>query len=350
MARTPITTKKRSHSAAGFSAAREPDPESRRIIKGKDKMKPKKTPRTRKPKEMSLKEWQISLRREFGREQDFKFKNIGDEPIFSEFIVSNPETKMDYRVAVRGKELGCNFCSCPDFAVNTLGTCKHIEFLLKRLERKRGGKAAFREGFKRDYSEVYLRYGPRREVVFSPGESCSGKLWNLALSCFDEESDAAHEHGVLRRDSFSRFDKFLKEAKRLEPGLRCYDDALAFIAQVRDDRQREKVINKAFPEGIMSVAFENLLGSSLYPYQREGALFAACAGRILLADDMGLGKTIQAIAAAEILANTVGIERVLIVCPTSLKYQWQQEIEKFCKRSALVVEGLLPKRAECYDT
>ena len=64
---------------------------------------------------------------------------------------------------------------------------------------------------------------------------------------------------------------------------------------------------------------------------------------------MGLGKTIQAIAAAEILARTAGIERVLIVSPTSLKHQWQQEIEKFTGRPALVVEGLLAApRASSY--
>jgi predicted nucleic acid-binding Zn finger protein len=33
---------------------------------------------------------------------------------------------------------GGNFCSCPDYAMNDLGTCKHLEFTLARLEKKRG--------------------------------------------------------------------------------------------------------------------------------------------------------------------------------------------------------------------
>jgi SNF2 family DNA or RNA helicase len=77
-------------------------------------------------------------------------------------------------------------------------------------------------------------------------------------------------------------------------------------------------------------------------------LFAARAGRCLLADDMGLGKTVQALAAVEVLAREGGVERVLIVAPTSLKHQWRQEIEKFTSRSASVVQGLLAARAAEY--
>ena len=56
-------------------------------------------------------------------------------------LITNPETKRTYRVGIRGMALGENHCTCPDFAVNTLGTCKHIEFTLARLERRPGAKA-----------------------------------------------------------------------------------------------------------------------------------------------------------------------------------------------------------------
>ncbi len=301
----------------------------------------KKISRLRKPAEMSLEAWQVALRRQFGWEQDFRMKNIGSQPIFSEFEVTNPETKRTYRVAIRGAGLGENYCSCPDFAVNTLGTCKHIEFALAKLSRRRGAKAALALGFQPEYSQVYLHYGARREVIFRPGTECPTQLRTYAQRFFDPQ-------GRLKPDAYSRFHSFLKRASTNGHEFRCYDDALGFIAQVRDKARLQEAVEKAFPRDAASPAFKKLLKTSLYSYQRTGTLFAAKAGRCLIADDMGLGKTIQAIAAAEILAKTAGIERVLVISPTSLKHQWKQEIEKFTDRRAMVVEGLLPRRAECY--
>jgi SNF2 family DNA or RNA helicase len=64
---------------------------------------------------------------------------------------------------------------------------------------------------------------------------------------------------------------------------------------------------------------------------------------------MGLGKTIQAIAATELLRKETGIASALIICPTSLKYQWKSEIEKFTGQQAWVIEGLFTKRIVQYQ-
>ncbi|MFO8058297.1 MAG: DEAD/DEAH box helicase [bacterium] len=301
------------------------------------------TPRTRKPSNMTVEEWQIALRREFSEVQEFKMKNIGEEPIFSEFLVENPETGGAYKVAIRGEGPGINYCSCPDFAVNTLGTCKHIEFVLARLRKKRGAKKAFREGHQSPYSSVYLRYGAQRKVMFKPGIECPATLKDLAGRYFDKE-------GVLTPEGFSRFDEFMKKAGKIKHELRCYEDALQYIAHIRDSNHLRERVDKAYPRGGQGTELKSLLKVPMYSYQRKGALFAARQGRSIIADDMGLGKTIQAIAACEILARLAGIERVLVVCPASLKHQWQTEIERFTDRSAMVIEGGLAARERLYET
>ena len=78
--------------------------------------------RTHAPDHLSPADWQRALRRQFGREQVFGLKNLGTEPFFSEFSVSNPESQSQYRVAIRGIQPGDNFCACPDYATNELGT------------------------------------------------------------------------------------------------------------------------------------------------------------------------------------------------------------------------------------
>lgn len=303
--------------------------------------RPAKVSRLRRPEGMPLEHWQIALRRQFAQTQNFRLLNIGVEPFFSEFTVANPQTHREYRVAIRGLGLGDNYCSCPDFAVNTLGTCKHIEWVLGKLQRKRGAMKAFAQGFRPAYSQVYLRYGVKRQIVFKPGVACPQGLRKLATHYFDGE-------GVLHGEAYLAFDTFLKQAAPFAHELRCYDDALDYIAEIRDGAHVSERIDRTFPGGVASRELGHLLKVPMYPYQREGALFAARAGRSLVADDMGLGKTLQAIAACEILAGAAGVERVLIVCPTSLKYQWKQEIERFCDRSALVVEGSLARRADLY--
>src|SRR5947207_1035414 len=71
-------------------------------------------------------------------------------------------------------------------------------------------------------------------------------------------------------------------------------------------------------------------------------------GEPRLAEEMGLAKTIQGVGVAEFLAQQVGITRVLIVCPASLKSQWAAEIGRFSGRSAQLVSGPHAEREAQY--
>ena len=296
--------------------------------------KPPRLSRTHVPEDMSPVEWQRALRRQFGREQAFQLDNLGSEPIFSEFRVGNPQSKTSYRVAIRGQRPGDNYCSCPDYATNELGTCKHIEFVLSRLEKKRGAKAAFKRGYQPPFSELYLRNDGGRSLHFRAGTDCPPAVVKAAGRMFDSA-----DRWRLPPDRLGALEGFVAAVVKTGHELRFYDDARDFVAGLRDAERRALAIDGMFPLGAADAGLKKLLKVPLYPYQAEGALFAVRAGRALIGDEMGLGKTIQAIAAAEILARHFGVAKVLVICPTSLKYQWQSEIRRFAGRDAHVIAG-----------
>ncbi len=309
--------------------------------RSKRRAAPKVSP-THKPADLAPADWQRALRRQFGRAQAFRWQNLTDEPIFSDFHVTNPATESRYRVAIRGLRPDDNRCSCPDYATNALGTCKHIEFMLARLLKKRGAKAVFARGYQPAFSELGLYNDGRRGVRFRPGTECPPALRKAAARLFDEPS------GHLLPNRSGDLGPFIEAAAKAGHELRVSEEVLDFMAGLRDAAHRARVLDQLFPRGAADWGRAGLTKLPLYPYQVEGALFAVRAGRVLIGDEMGLGKTAQAIAAAEILARHFGVARVLVVCPTSLKYQWQGEIKRFAGREARVIAGGRAQRQKDY--
>jgi superfamily II DNA or RNA helicase len=285
-------------------------------------------------------EQQISERQERARTVIAKVLAKPAGQAYGDYQVKSTSGKT-YRVAMRGPSLFENYCSCPDFAVNTLGTCKHIEALLMHLRRRHGG-ALDRQRYRRARASVSLHYGETLGVRLRLPPAPSPEFCEVAARYFDSE-------GLLREPHIRHFERTLEELRRVDDTTVVYTDVLEFI-----DRENELV------EGLQTecrllaeldkgnAPLEGLLKVRLFPYQMRGALFAACRGRVALVDDMGLGKTVQAIAAAELLRQRRGIERVLVVAPASVKYQWKTEIEKFCDLSAQVIDGLMPQRKKLY--
>jgi SNF2 family DNA or RNA helicase len=160
---------------------------------------------------------------------------------------------------------------------------------------------------------------------------------------FDESRD-----WVMPPERFGELERFVAAVAKSGHELRAYDDALDFVAGQRDAERRRIAVDDIFRRGADDPVWKRLLKVPLYRYQAEGALFAVRAGRVLIGDEMGLGKTIQAIAATEILARHFGLTKVLVICPTSLKYQWQSEILRFAGRESHVIAGGRAQRQQEY--
>ena len=100
--------------------------------------------------------------------------------------------------------------------------------------------------------------------------------------------------------------------------------------QVYDDPYFEPItVNVDF------TPYNNILakqGKKLYQHQEEGIKFLLSRNGSILADDMGLGKSIQSIIAA----LESGAKKILVVCPSSTKINWEREINVFCDETAIV--------------
>ena len=289
---------------------------------------------TVKPADMGLEEWQVALRRQQALHEHFIIRELGEGFSPGEYQVRNPRSRSQYKIVYRGAYSPWNYCSCPDFRTSGLGTCKHVEGVKLWLQ------AGNKDGNlgEPDYTSVYIDYHGGRSIRIRIGQAHRRELSALAREYFDQAS-------VLRPEAYARFDSFLEKARRIDPSFRCYPDALELVISQREKLQRAALMKGIYTDDVLDA----LLTTSLYPYQKEGVRFAVEAGKAIIADEMGLGKTVQAICCAEIYLREKMAESVLIVCPTSLKYQWKREIERFTGQSVLIVEGYASRRLELYD-
>ena len=90
---------------------------------------------------------------------------------------------------------------------------------------------------------------------------------------------------------------------------------------------------------------------TLLPYQVEAVEAMVARKKMLVAYDLGLGKTVLTIAAIEELKDSGKIvEPGIVICLSSLKYQWAEQIRKFTDGDAnvVVIDGTPKQRAAQY--
>jgi SNF2 family DNA or RNA helicase len=89
----------------------------------------------------------------------------------------------------------------------------------------------------------------------------------------------------------------------------------------------------------------------LFPHQRAGVAFLSTARRALLADEPGLGKTAQTIRAIKKLSETEDVFPALIVCPNTLKKNWEREFGMWWPDVRVqVIKGSAGQRRKQFDT
>ena len=112
------------------------------------------------------------------------------------------------------------------------------------------------------------------------------------------------------------------------PKSQLLDDFLFEEKEVDVDfKHYESIDTMILPDGTV--------GRKLYDIQKTGIKFLLSRDGCLLADDMGAGKTIQSV----ISALESGAKKILIVCPTAVKINWQREISYFGCDDSTIISG-----------
>lgn len=152
--------------------------------------------------------------------------------------------------------------------------------------------------------------------------------------------------GVLPDEWFQKFSLALEMGKLQEKSLRLpkthfllverlYQEQLQKEEDLQLELAEKKKLLYAF-EKIEDVEVPANISAELRDYQLGGLNWFNFLGQFewggCLADDMGLGKTLQMLAYFQHLKENNPAEKLkfLVVCPTTLLFNWQNEIEKFC--------------------
>ncbi|MCL2349276.1 MAG: DEAD/DEAH box helicase [Planctomycetaceae bacterium] len=258
-------------------------------------------------------------------------------PLFScETIVEK------HRVLIRNDQPGENRCDCTAFRSGVYGTCSHIHFVLDQLRNEHGDSwnALFQE---RSYSEIFLKHGLVREIVFRDSPEIPKNVRKWANRCFDA-------NGRLRFDQAGQLKMLLQQADHERHEIRVDDDVFGQIARRLQQQNRKQDILALFPKGASSHPLDALLKIPLAAYQREAAMNAAIAGRFLLFDMAGFGKRQTAVATSEILTNVSHVGKVLILTNTATMHTWSNVLRQAVNRESLVVFGSPQRRAESWSS
>ncbi len=107
------------------------------------------------------------------------------------------------------------------------------------------------------------------------------------------------------------------------------DDAI--FKEIEAKKQKLKDI-----ENIQLIKHSKNIKAKLRPYQLSGFQWMQTLDELgwggCLADDMGLGKTLQAITFLQFLKEKYKGSTHLVICPTSLIYNWENELQKFAPK------------------
>lgn len=290
---------------------------------------------------------EIERRRLRGQTEKLKIRMLEPEHgYFGSFLISSKEQNTQYCVEIRSLSTHINSCECQDYRTNRLGTCKHIEHVLFRLQKKG----------RRKYTQAAIEGSPRIEVFMDRRTTNTMRIsWPKNAS--SATRSLLEPFFKLDGTTLEPFTAACPKIRKAILGIKnSVQNKIRFSAHMEDIIEHKKFFEKTQKKKAIFLAelqqgkhHLNTLKFPLYPYQKEGMLHLALNRRALLADEMGLGKTVQAIAACDLLYRVQGLKKVLVIATASLKTEWEEQIAKFTTLKTLIIQGSRAKRLQQYE-
>jgi len=233
-----------------------------------------------------------------------------------------------YELTIRAFSPLNGYCSCPDFRTNKLGFCKHLLFAAHQIKK--------RTPLRQQISNSVYPFG---EIYCDPLNDYQITHFNVNGQTQGlEQVFCGRTH--LAQERYPQLLSWLRDLDG-EKNLLIRPEVYEKVERHFNQRALQRLAETENAD-FTSIKLE------LFPYQQEGVRFAAFKSGSIIADEMGLGKTAQAIAAAVNKKRLFDFRRTLIVCPATLKQQWQKEIGRFTGEKAEIVQGPRSERLKQY--
>ena len=147
--------------------------------------------------------------------------------------------------------------------------------------------------------------------------------------------------GILPEEWIKKYSLLFRVGEGKQNQMRLSKYHVSVIDELYDTRSEEELVLrleekyeqlKDFKQ-IREIPIPEHLRNILRPYQEHGYYWLNYLSEIgwggILADDMGLGKTVQALSFLHYYKNHHQKLQALVVCPTTLMFNWENEIKKF---------------------
>lgn len=147
--------------------------------------------------------------------------------------------------------------------------------------------------------------------------------------------------GILPDEWLKRYSLLFKVGEGNSDKLRLSRYHMSVIDELYENRDEKEIsfnLDEKFEKlrsfkNIAEIPVDGDLKEVLRPYQISGFQWLNYLNDVgwggILADDMGLGKTVQALTMLQHYKQSNGTLKALVICPTTLIYNWQNEVRKF---------------------